>query len=126
MGLMTKFESDGNSIDYTAGSALVAGQPIAVAGRCGILEADLASGQKGSVRVKGNVKVRQSAIIQAAGAKVYWDNDADPVNGTAGSGAAAATGDILMGSVAEASVAADEWVLVALNEFTNADVLATE
>ena len=61
-----------------------------------------------------------------AGAVIGWDNDADPLNGTAGSGALTTVlgdMDLVMGSVAVAALETDETVVIRLNSFANADVL---
>lgn len=113
----------GDVLNYTAGSDLVAGTLVAVAGRCGMLCSDIDAGDTGSVLIRGLIRVRQTAVAFTAGDNIYWDNDGSPVVGEASSGGAAAAGDLLTGSAAYDSLNTDEWVIVDLNTFTNASIV---
>ena len=121
-----QFYAEGLSEDFTAGADYTSGDPIAVAGRAGIVQNDVASGKKGSARVSGLAVGRKITGAMTAGAVIGWDNDGDPLNGTAGTGALTTVlgdMDIVMGSVAVAALETDETVVIRLNAFANADTL---
>lgn len=129
--LIAQYHKEGDWLDYTnaSGDTITAGTPVAVAGRVGLLFNDLADGETAAVRVKGLVKIRKiTGAMATPGTAIYFDDDGNPLNGTAGSGAATATAgsNLLLGSLVYAAADTDETCIVALNEFTNAAVLATE
>ncbi|MCE5280331.1 MAG: DUF2190 family protein [Planctomycetaceae bacterium] len=93
------FVQDGNSVDYTPGSAVAAGDVIVQGTLVGIARTPIAASILGSLAVRGIFDVVKAAVEIAAGAAVYWDADGDPVGGTAGTGAATTTrtGNTFMG-----------------------------
>jgi len=117
------------TLPLTASADITAGTPQAVAGLCGIPPSDIASGDTDSLQTTGLFYVRKAATwTGSAGDHVYYDADGDPIVGTAGTGAAtstisAASGDLLMGTLAKAAAATDNDVLVAINQFPNEDIL---
>ena len=115
-----QFYATGTSEDYTPGSAVTAGIPFELGGRAVVAANDIAASAKGAVQVCGLFQVVQAAEIIPIDADVWWDNNGDPVGGTAGSGAATATAQaasagFLLGSCRAASVAADTQVIIDLN-----------
>jgi predicted RecA/RadA family phage recombinase len=119
------FYKDGTVVDYTAAADIVAGAPIKAAGLAGIAVTDIANGAAGSVRVAGIVKLRKKEEAIVAGLPIWWDANGNPYIGTAGTGAATslggaamAAGDILMGAAVADAATTDDYVLVALNQFS--------
>ena len=111
------FVKDPGVIDYTPGSNVPAGAVVVLGGSlvC-VAKQPLTANVLGALSVAGIYRVVQAAVTFTVGQAVYWDDDADPVGGTAGSGAAvenAALG-IFMGYALGATEATDETVLVAL------------
>jgi predicted RecA/RadA family phage recombinase len=114
----------GERIDYTPVSAVVAGQVIANEGRVVIATGPIAAGALGSVATTGlfdAVKVTGAINFLAA---LYWDADANPVSGTAGSGALTTTsaGNTFAGFAAAAALETDATVkllLVGVPAITN-------
>lgn len=112
-----KYQAGGQTIDYTPGSAVAAGQVVILNGLFCAAPLAIAANELGALDICGDhwefPKVT-GAILQ--GAPVYWDADADPVAGTAGSGAAKgdAVGNTLIGFAAEAAASGDEYVKTAL------------
>lgn len=117
----------GDQIELTAGQAYTAGTPYSIAGRAGIPDNDIADGDLGTMRVRGHFKIAGTSATGSAGDLVWYDNDGDPVGGTAGSGAATtseAAGDILLGTLVADKAATDTHAIVDLNRFTNDQVLS--
>ncbi|HRU04322.1 MAG TPA: DUF2190 family protein [Candidatus Brocadiia bacterium] len=119
----------GDVVEYTPSSAVTAGTPVDVGGRCGIPAVDVPAGAKGAFGVNGHYKCPMAAVTISAGNKIWWDADGDPVGGVAGSGAAtnvkcSSPGDVLMGSAVEDRAATDTECVVDLNRFANADLTA--
>lgn len=111
---------DGLALDHTPGSALTAGQLIQVAGLAAMAITDIAANILGAVQIAGNIAVRAAAVVGNAGDLTYWDEDGDPVGGTAGSGALttiASDGDFAVGSLAGALAADDGFAIVQLNKY---------
>ena len=83
-----KFIQTGNAIDYTPGSAVSAGDVIAIGSNTiAIAQLDIAADALGALATRGifdGVKVTGAISL---GDAVYWDADGDPVGGVAGSGA---------------------------------------
>ena len=110
------FIQEGKSIDYTPGSAVVAGQVVVQQNLVGIAVEPIAASTLGALAVSGVFDVVQAAEIIPAGAPVYWDADGNPVGGSAGTGAvtATATGNTFMGFAQALTAATDSTVRVAL------------
>lgn len=106
--------------DYTPSVATTAGVPLEIGGKAAFANNDIAADEKGAVQVSGLVKVVQAAEIISKGDDVWWDNDGDPVGGTAGTGAAtgtpqAAANGFLLGVARVTTAATDATVVVDLN-----------
>jgi predicted RecA/RadA family phage recombinase len=114
----TRYQSSGDVIDYTPGSAVTGGDVIVLGSVVGIATQDIAANAKGSLALEGVFKVPKITGVNAVGTLIYWDPTGNPVNGTAGSGAATSTAGSLkqLGYVAEASLSADETVKVVLSK----------
>jgi predicted RecA/RadA family phage recombinase len=110
------FIQDGLNIDYTPGSAVVAGQVVVQQNLVGVAKSPIAASTLGALSISGIFDVVQAAEIIPAGAPVYWDADGNPVGGTPGSGAATATatGNTFMGFAQALTAATDSVVRVAL------------
>lgn len=108
--------TDGMTIRYTPGSAVNAGDVVVIGSIPLISVHAIAANQLGHLTAVGVFKVPKTSDAFTAGDAVYWDVDGDPVDGTAGSGAAdtsAATGE-LMGWATEDAGAEAEYVIVHL------------
>jgi predicted RecA/RadA family phage recombinase len=71
-----RFIHDGNTIDYTPGADVSAGDVIVQGELVGVAKLDIATGTLGALAVMGVFDVPKAAGVGeaiAAGAKVYWD-----------------------------------------------------
>jgi len=71
-----QFIHDGNSIDYTPGADVSAGDVVVQGDLIGIAKLDIASGALGALAMTGVFDVPKTSGVGeaiAAGAKVYWD-----------------------------------------------------
>lgn len=111
------FAHEMGTIEYTPGSNVSAGDVVVLGSSLvGVAIYDITASTLGALRVDGIFRVVQAAVTFTVGQAVYWDDDADPVGGTASTGAAvenAALG-VFMGYALEATEATDTTVLVAL------------
>ncbi len=74
--MQATFIHDGNSIDYTPGADVSAGDVVVQNDLVGIAKLDIASGVLGALAVTGVFDVPKTAGVGeaiGAGAKVYWD-----------------------------------------------------
>ena len=74
--MAARFIHDGNSIDYTPGADVTAGDVVVQSDLIGIAKLDIALGTLGALAVTGVFDVPKTAGTSeaiAAGAKVYWD-----------------------------------------------------
>lgn len=110
------FVQDAESVDYTPGSNVAAGQVVVQGSLVGIAKRPITAGDLGALAVQGIYDVVQAAVTFAFGQAVYWDADGDPVGGVGGTGAAAesATGNTFMGYALAATLNTDETVRVVL------------
>ena len=107
-----KFIHDGNSIDYTPGSNVAAGDVVPQGDLVGIAKRDIVANALGALAVTGVFDVPKatgagSAI--AAGAKVYW-------NATAKQATTTATGNKYLGKTVGAAADGDATVRVRLEQ----------
>ncbi len=100
----------GETIDYTPGSAVAAGQVVVQGDFVGVAKTPIAAGAAGALAVVGIFDVVKAAVAFTAGAAVFWDADGNPVGGTAGSGAAttSASGNKFMGFAVAAAGETDD------------------
>jgi len=121
---MISFYQNGKSIDYTPAVDVAAGTIVVLKGLVGITKLDIPANTKGALAIEGVFAVPKKSEVFAAGLPVWLDVDGDPVNGTAGTGAATqiggdaqAAGDVLIGGAVVPAADTDEFVYVALNKF---------
>ncbi len=87
MALLATRVKTGDSIDYTPGSAVAAGDVVVIGEIVAVAPVAIAASALGSVDVEGEFdfpKATGSASAIAAGAKVYWDAGNEVVTTTAG------------------------------------------
>ena len=107
-----KFIHDGDSIDYTPGAAVQAGDVIVQGDLIGVAKRDIAANSLGALAVRGVFdfpKATGASTAIASGASVYWN---------AGSGVATTTasGNKLIGKTVRAAADADATVRVRLSQ----------
>lgn len=110
---------EGNLLDYTPGSAVVAGQVVQIGNLAAICATAIAASVLGAAQVRGVVKVVAAAVTGAIGDVIGWDEDGDPYGGTASSGAATTMlqdADFILGSLVTAVTATDGVAYVLLND----------
>ena len=113
----TRWSSEGDSIDYTPGSAVTGGDVVVLGDVVGVAENDIAANAKGALALEGVFKVPKITGALAVGVKVYWDPAGSPVTGDANSGAATGTAGSLklMGYASLAAASGDSYVYVKLS-----------
>lgn len=85
----------GDSIDYTPVAEKAAGTVIVTGTRLvGITPLDIAADELGALDLVGVWRVPKVTGSITLGSALYWDDDADPLNGTAGSGAFTTTSSL--------------------------------
>lgn len=110
-----KFVHDGKAIDYTPTNAVIAGQVVELGTIPLVAPVAIPAGVLGALSCDGVFDLPKTSDAFTAGDTVYWDNDANPVSGDAGSGAAdSATGNLMGVAVADAAEA-DAYVRVRLH-----------
>jgi len=107
-----RFIQVGESIDYTPGSAVAAGQVIVQGSMIGVTKVPIAANALGALAVKGVFDVVKANEQIALGAALYWDADGNPYGGTAGTGCCTttSTSNTFIGFSMEAAGATDEKV----------------
>jgi len=108
------FVQEGDAIDYTPSTAVVAGQVVVQNDIVGVATRPIAADELGALAVEGVFDVVKATGAVNAGAKVYWDADGNPVGGVAGTGAATTTdsGNTYIGRAAIAAISGDATVRV--------------
>lgn len=102
-----KFVHDGKTIDYTPASAVAAGDVVELGTIPLVAPVAIPAGVLGALSCDGVFDLPKTSDAFTAGDTVYWDNDASPVSGDAGSGAAdSATGNLMGVAVADAAAEA--------------------
>lgn len=113
------FKGSYQTIDYTPVSEVYAGDVIIINGGAYIAVAPIAAAVPSALAAVGGrwVGPKTSSHGFAVNDDVYWDADANPVGGTAGTGAwsRVASGNTLAGKVTKVAAAADATVEFALN-----------
>jgi predicted RecA/RadA family phage recombinase len=109
---------EGNTIDYTPTSAVVEGEVVVQGTLVGVATRPIAADTPGALAVDGVFTIVKATGAITVGAKVYWDDDGDPVGGTAGTGAATTTSssNTLIGKAVTAADSGDATVQVKLNQ----------
>lgn len=104
----------GDSIDYTPGSAVAAGAVVATGTGTAIAPSAIAANTLGSLQKTGVFDVVKATGAIAIDQPVFWNAAGDPVGGTAGSGAATTTakGMKFLGIAVAAAASGDATVRV--------------
>lgn len=111
MAQAIKIKSD-KTMDYTPEAAVSAGDVVLFGDAAAIATRDIAIGELGSLETCGTFDIVKATGALSAGDAVFWDVDGNPVSGTAGSGAAASSGDAQLGFAVAAALSGDETVRV--------------
>lgn len=107
------YQDDGDTIDYTPGSAVIAGQVVLIGSVPMIAPLAIAANALGSLKRTGLWKVPKATGAIAVGNDVYWAVAGTPVTGDASSGAASlTTSGYYMGRAALAAANGDGYVIV--------------
>lgn len=107
--------ADGWTIDHTPSAAVATGDVIEIGNNLvAIAERPIAAAELGALATEGVFKFAKDSSDVAAGDSIYWDNNGNPVGGTAGSGAATltATGNKYLGAALAVAGAAATQVTV--------------
>jgi predicted RecA/RadA family phage recombinase len=118
-----QFIHDGYSIDHTPAANVAAGAVVEVGNRVLVSKRDIPAGTLGALATRGIFDVVKISGAISAGDGLYWDNDGNPVSGTAGSGAATKTpanGKFMGYAIADAG-ASDTTVRVLLRSMEDAN-----
>jgi predicted RecA/RadA family phage recombinase len=109
-------QSGDDVIDYTPATAVNAGDVIVNNGFLAIALRSIAALTLGALAIEGIFKIQKKQEAFSAFDGAYWDEDGDPYNRTAGSGALTATanGNVYAGIVLVAAGATDETATVLL------------
>lgn len=86
------YRQDDRTLDYTPGSAVLAGTVVVRGNMVTIVPVDIGASDKGSEAIEGVWNVPKDNSDVADGDLLYWNATGDPVSGTAGSGAFTKTG----------------------------------
>lgn len=116
--------SEGRAVDYTPNANVAAGTVVVQSNLVGVPANDIPAGRLGALAVEGIFNVVKVTGSIAAGNAVYWDADADPVSGTAGTGAATttSTNNMFMGYATRAADSGDTLVQVVLTKINSITV----
>lgn len=109
---MADFIHIGDTIDYTPGGAITAGDVVVQGTLVGVATQDIAANALGALRVKGVFEFAKGILSGDAltvGLKVYWDDTNDVVTTTAGA-------NQYVGKVVRAATAATATVWVRLEQ----------
>lgn len=109
---MATFIHDGNSIDYTPGSAVTAGAVVVQGELVGVAKVDIPASTLGPLAVTGVFdfpKATGAGTAIAAGANCYWNAVAQQATTTA-------TGNKLIGKSVRAAADADATVRIRMSQ----------
>ncbi len=85
------YVQDDETIDYTPSSDVAVGDVVVQGNFVGVARKPIPANTLGALAVEGVFDVVKAADAFTGGVPVYWDEDGNPVGGTAGSGAATTT-----------------------------------
>lgn len=109
---MATFIHDGNSIDYTPGSAVTAGAVVVQGELVGVAKVDIPASALGALAVAGVFdfpKATGGGTAITAGANCYWNAGAQQATTTA-------TGNKLIGKCVRAAADADATVRIRMSQ----------
>lgn len=113
-----KFHAVGDMIKHTPTAARAIGEVFLFNGEAVYALDAIAANADGTVQRKGLARIQKVTGAIATGAEVYWDEDGDPLGGTAGTGAltaSATAGNFFVGVVRDAAASADTFAIVDIN-----------
>lgn len=87
------YRAVGESIDHTPSSDVAAGDIVVRGNLVCVAKLDIPAGELGAVATRGLFEAVKDDSDLADGDPVYWDDDGDPVGGTAGTGAFSGSDD---------------------------------
>jgi len=108
------FVHDGETIDYTPGAAVAAGDVVVIGELVGVAKSPIAANALGALAVKGIfdlAKATGGGTAISAGALAYWDDTGNVATTDAGAGA-----NKLIGKCVKAAADADATVRVRLSQ----------
>lgn len=106
----------GDNISYTPAADVTAGQVVFIGNICGIAMTDITANTLGVLNISEVFKVPKVTGAITVGSAISWNATGDPVTGTAGTGAANASGiGKTMGVAVLAAASGDDYVYVKLN-----------
>jgi predicted RecA/RadA family phage recombinase len=104
------FIHEGESIDYTPGADLTAGDVVVQGELVAIAKLDIKSGKLGALAVDGVYDfAKNTGVAYTVGQLLYWDDTANVVTTTS-------AGNKLIGKVVRAAASADTTVRVRLSQ----------
>lgn len=110
--MTAKFYHEGNSVDYTPGADVTAGDVVDLgSGYTGVAANDITSGVKGALQVRGVFRVTKAS----GGGVTFSAGDTVGYDATGETAVAAGTGDFDIGKAVAAAADADAEVHVQLN-----------
>ena len=107
---MVKYMHDGQTVDYTPGADVAAGDVVVQGEMVGVATRPIASGELGALAVRGVFdfpKATGGGTAFTAGANCYWDDGANVATTNAAAGA-----NKLIGKATVAAADADETVRI--------------
>ena len=120
------YKGECETLDYTPDSAVYGGDVVVINENVCIARADIAAGELGALARRGGrwVGPTKSGEAIPAGAKLYYDENGNPLGGTAGTGAFTqwSSGNDLAGVVTKAAEALDAAVEFGLHEYGKAPI----
>ena len=115
--LEAEYNAPEDVIDYVATGAFTAGQVLQLSGDIvGIPEKTVASGDTVAMRIKGEFRIRNTAITATVGDPLYWDENGSAVDGSTGALSAVGAGDFYVGIASRVLAATDVVAYVLINE----------
>ena len=111
-----RFIQSGKAIDYTPGADVAAGAVVVVGAHVGITKVPVPANTLGALALTGLFDVVKVTGAINDGAAVFWDEDGNPLGGTAGTGCATTTsgGNTFMGFAVGAALETAETVRIDL------------
>ena len=112
--MTTEYVQRGESIDYTPGADVAAGDVVVQGELVGVAKRNIKANELGALAVEGVfdfTKATGGGTAITAGANVYWDDAANQATTNANAGA-----NKLIGKTVLAAADADEYVRVRLNQ----------
>lgn len=112
--MTVKFRYVGDTIPYTPGSAVTAGDVVVQENLVGIATEDIEANRQGALAIEGVFEFPKVTGAIAVGEDVFWDADGTAVDLTTGAATTTEGADPYIGLCVEAAASADETVKVKL------------